>query len=343
MEILNWKTGKVLFVLNGRSLLGADLRGASLPWANLEYMNLAGTDLRGANLKRSRLSRAVLRSANLEGADLRGADMTGADLADTNLESSNMSRVILSGATLRRTKLKGTKLYRTSLGYASFSFCDTLYQALRLETVRHHGPSSIDQHTLRHGFAEYPDVFLEGIGYSKNEIRGLKDMYIRHSQPYLSCFLSHAKADAAFVERLYTHLTANNVACWQFVHDMRGGKEWEGQIKDAIRDHDKLVLIYSQRALYRPNVVKEIVSAIEDERATGIQKLFPIRLDDHILTEAMMDEAREKVRSGEWGENWVYYITKYHIPDFSRWESESFYEPEFEKLLEALEKPAKRV
>ena len=200
----------------------------------------------------------------------------------------------------------------------------------------HSGPSSIDAHTLRASVGKLPDVFLEGVGYSREEIENLRAMYTDAALKYYSCFISFADTgeDREFADRLHESLAANNVTNWYFRGDTpQGGVDLEQQINAAIRGHDKLVLICSQRSIYRPNVIKEILRAIDIERETGTKKLFPIRLDDHILGEEMMSEAREKVRAGEWRENWVYYVRKPYIPDFSNWKDHDVYQRELKKLL----------
>jgi hypothetical protein len=339
--IRNWKTGELLFDVQQETLRNADLRGANLVRADLKYANLSGADLCGARLRSADLSHAKLRSANLEGADLRGANLTRADLTYARLSSSDLSRAILTGVSFYQTDLAFAKLFRASLGYASFSFCESLVQACRLDSLRHNGPSSLDHHTLKLCTAGLPDAFLAGVGYTQDEVRLMRAMYGNSPKRYVSCFISHAEADGAFADRIYADLRANNVSCWHYFHDMRGGQEWREQVYDAIRHYDKLILVCSRRSVYRPNVVMEILRAIDEERTTGVRKLFPLRLDDHILGQSMMGEAREKVRSGEWRENWVYYVTQYHIPDFSRWADADEYQVEFAKLLEALEQATK--
>jgi hypothetical protein len=164
-------------------------------------------------------------------------------------------------------------------------------------------------------------------------------MYQDAAVRYFSCFLSSAGDDHEFADKLHTDLIMNNVSCWHYRADMRGGLDWQHQINEAIALKDKLVLITSRHSIYRPNVVTEILKAIDLERKHGIQKLFPIRLDDHILGDEMTEEAREKVKSGEWRENWVYYVRKKHILDFSGWKEHDVYKGEFNKLLRDLKTP----
>ena len=58
MQIRNRFTGKIIFEVEGDTLVGA---------------NLSGADLRGSDLRGSDLSEADLSGANLFGADLEGA------------------------------------------------------------------------------------------------------------------------------------------------------------------------------------------------------------------------------------------------------------------------------
>jgi hypothetical protein len=48
-----------------------------------------------------------------------------------------------------------------------------------------------------------------------------------------------------------------------------------------------------------------------------------------------------KVMSGEWSENWVSRVRAYHIPDFSDWSSPARFQEEFQKLVEALNRPGR--
>lgn len=164
--------------------------------------------------------------------------------------------------------------------------------------MRHRGPSNIDQYTLRNCAFQLPDIFLEGVGYTDREISHIHQLYGNREMQYFSCFISHSKMDSEFVDKLYKDLRANNISCWYYIHDMHGGEEWKEQISDVIKSYNKLILVCSRHSIYSPNVVMEILKAIDNERADGVKKLFPIRVDDHILSEKMMDEAREKVRSG---------------------------------------------
>jgi hypothetical protein len=295
----------------------------------MEADTLAYADLHGAVLTNANLMGVDLSNANLFGASLVGADLRCSLLQSADLSFSDLTGVMLSSADLTGARLHGSNV----------AFCLDLHEAIGLEYVRHYGPSAIDRQTLQASIHKLPDVFLEGCGYTRHEIEQLRALYQERGIAFYSCFISHGEPDLPFAERLLADLRQNNVTCWHYKADMRGGTDWEDQINRAIKHHDKLILVCSHSSVYRKGVVREILRAIKEERETGEQKLFPIRLDDHILGEGMMEEAREKVKSGEWAENWVYYVTKKHIPDFSGWDKDNAkYQEEFRKLLEALRK-----
>jgi hypothetical protein len=190
----------------------------------------------------------------------------------------------------------------------------------------------MDQHTVRASGTHLPPGFLLGVGLDAAEVQSA----LRGAPAYPSTFISHADADGSFVTKLYEDLRRHGVMCWHFRHDMKGGEPWQDQIDSAIRRHDKLVLVCSRQATYRPNVVREILLALKVEREMGIKKLVPVRLDDHILSDLFMEEAREKVRSGEWPENWVFNVRRQYIIDFTGWRDAGGYRESLSLLLESL-------
>ena len=285
------------------------------------------------------MSGRVLRTVDAD--SLKNADLTGAHLTRADLNGANLARAHLSHADLTGANLTGADLNGAYFGNTTIIHCPTLYLAKGLETIQHLGVSALDVITLRACVNQLPDVFLQGVGYNLEEIQTLRAMY-RQGIQFYSCFLSYAHANDDFASRLRTDLLASNVNCWQDTQDLRGGQKWEDQINVAIKEHDKLLLVCSRQAIYRPQVVREILQAIDAERATGHQKLFPIRLDDHILSEEMMSDARENVRSGTWTENWVHHVRKYQIPDFSRWKDHDAYQAALKNLLRDLKSPQQR-
>lgn len=131
---------------------------------------------------------------------------------------------------------------------------------------------------------------------------------------FRSCFISFASEDQLFAERLHSDLEAAGINCWKWDHDARTGRELWAEIDDAIRRHEKVVLIASRNSLTSPAVNREIERAIrlEDERqqkkAVGqyigdTHVLFPVTLDRYIFNEwqheRKADVLRKVVADGE--------------------------------------------
>ncbi len=358
IEIKHKDTGEVLLRLMGKSLAGRNLCRATLVGANLDNMDMSDVDFSRADLRLcsmidTNLTATSLESANLKGANLHGANLTFSDLGGANLENasliashldgSNLTGAILKGAHLGGALLKdvytnGTNVRRARLHETAFILCYELHKMIGIDSIQHLRRSSIDRETLRASIHSLPDIFLQGCGYTQHEIDYLRSLYINSPIRFFSCFISHGEPDLPFAERLLADLRQQNVSCWHYKQDMRGGKDWEDQINRAIKVHDKLILICSRSSIYRKNVVAEILHAVNEERATSKQKLFPIMLDDHILSKEMLDDEIRHVKAGLWPGVWVEEVKRKHIPDFSGWDTDNKkYQTEFKKLLEALQ------
>ena len=290
--------------------------------ANLEEANLVGASLVGAFsflawLKRANCQNATFLGMQLASAFLQGADLTGANLTGAHLDMAHLKGVSLNKARLQRTVL---------------SVCGDLHEAIGLSEVVHGAHSTLDMYTLRSCVVHLPDVFLEGCGYTRYEIAGLRKMYPRKGMRYVSCFLSHAEKDSKFVDHLRRDLIGENVSCWHYRYDAAGGDYFREQIKTAIRSHDKLIIVCSRRSLLREEVIEEIIEAIQEERATGTQKLFPIRLDEFVFSRKI-DQAYKELPPRQRREDWLPYLRTYNILDFRNWRDESFYRVQLMALV----------
>lgn len=152
VEIRHNKSGRVFLQVDAETLERANLMGEYLIHADLKDANLTSAQMAFANL-----SKATLAGANLSGANLAGANLTEADLSGTDLTGVN-----LTGATLSLTVLAN---------------CRNLHHAKGLSDVKHPGPSSLDEHTLRASVSRLPDAFLRGAGYTRSEIIHLRALY----------------------------------------------------------------------------------------------------------------------------------------------------------------------
>lgn len=297
---------------------------------DLSETNLRGVDLRWAYLINTNLSGANLSGANLGWVDLFGANLRGALLFDANLDGADLSDADLSGATLFGTNLKETNFNETKflnllLGGTVFVNVD-LSQVEGLETCVHRGPSSVDHRTLiRSG--KLPDVFLKGCGFPDQFIDYLPSL-LGSLDPiqFYSCFISHSVKDEEFAKQLYSDLDAEGIRCWYAPEDLKIGAEIRDGIHEAIRIHDKLLIVLSQNSIESVWVKEEVEIALQNEtkrKKNGDENLilFPIRLDD-----AVMDSDQA----------WAAKVRTRNIGDFRNWKDHDSRKKAFKRLLRDL-------
>ena len=169
-----------------------------------------------------------------------------------------MSRAGLRGADLSKVKMLETIMVNVDLS-----------KTKGLEDINHHGPSIIDHRTLALS-GELPDVFLRGVGLPDNFIEYIPSLFGSSLAIQLySCFISHSTKDAEFARRLYADLQAEGVRCWYAPEEMKGGSKLHTQINEAIKLHDKLVLILSEQSMNSDWVTHEIRRTRKHEKAEG--------------------------------------------------------------------------
>lgn len=137
-----------------------------------------------------------------------------------------------------------------------------------------------------------------------------------------SVFISYDSRDQQFAERLHSDLAARGVRTWFAPSDVKIGDRFRTEIDEAIRVHDKLLVILSENSIKSPWVEHEVEIAFERERGSNKVTLFPIRLDDSVMaTNSDWAAALRRVR---------------HIGDFSDWKHPVSYKSAFERLLRDL-------
>jgi len=324
--------------LSSADLSEVDLRKADLSSAVLWMTNFAKANLARARLRRADMNRADLRAANLFGADLHRAQLhkaqaggailslavvTNADLSEADLSNTNLSWTNLETADLSRTDFTGAAVHGTL-------FLDNdLSSAIGLETMLHGGPSRVGIETIYKSRGKISEVFLRGAGVPDDFISFVKSLADRTVEFY-SCFISYSTKDQEFAERLYADLQVNNVRCWFAPHDMAGGRKIHEQIDEAIRLHDRLLLILSPTSIESEWVGTEIANARHLEVQEGKQILFPVRLMDY-------DALRSWKRfDADIGKDSAREIREFFIPDFSDWKNHDSYQQAFQRLLRDL-------
>ena len=300
--------------LRDADLSGLALHSADFSNADLSRANLKNTDLFHTNFSSSRLFSTSFFRAYLEDADLSSADLTEANLMGTHL----------AGTSLRSADLSWSLLGETLMINADFSF------AKGLARVNHISPSALDMATLHRSTQPLPLVFLQGCGLPDQLIEYLPSL-MGQAIEFYSCFISYSSKDDEFARRLHADLQAEGVRCWFAPEDLKIGERFRRSIEDAIRLHDKLLLILSEDSVNSTWVEDEVESALEKERKAkerGEDRtvLFPIRLDSAVMeTDAAWAAAIRRTR---------------HIGDFTAWKDHDAYQNSFERLLRDLKSGA---
>jgi TIR domain/Pentapeptide repeats (8 copies) len=307
----------------------AEFSGASLPLVDLRGANLVGANLSGALLTQAVLIEADLSATDLSMADLSGITVLGrADLSEANLSSANLNQAYLGGTRFRATNLRGTDFTEAVAWETAFADVD-LSVTKGLETVRHPGPSTVGIDTIYKSHGKIPEVFLRGCGLPDEFVAYIGSMVGRPLEFY-SCFISYSTEDQDFADRLYNDLQGNGVRCWFAPNDMKGGRKIHQQIDDAIRVHDKLLLILSENSMNSNWVRTEIANARAREEREKKQMLFPI-------TVAPFDEIRRwSLVDSDRGIDSAREIREYFIPDFSDWKDHGSYQKAFARLVKDL-------
>jgi uncharacterized protein YjbI with pentapeptide repeats len=306
--------------LSGANLINAQLVNTNFSGAYLNKANLGHANLTGANLTGANLTGANLNDTNLINADLRSADLTGASLVFTNLSSANLGDADLRKVNLSDARLSETNLSDARVGMTTFGRLD-LSVTRGLETVQHRSPSIIGIDTIYMSQGRIPEIFLRGTGAPESFIEYMRSLVARPIEYYTS-FLSYSSQDQNFAQRLYADLQSRGVRCWFAPEDLKIGDHYHQHIDEAIRLYDKFVLILSEHAVQSARVEREVMAAREKEDHLGHEVLFPIRLDDAVMTAT-------KAWAADMRRRW-------HIGDFTQWKQYDAYQRAFERLLRDL-------
>lgn len=313
-------------VFSGANLVKANISEANLKGSNLDGADLSESILTGANLWEASIVKANLRRADLTNAVLRGANLSGSVLREANLSNADLAYANLEEANLAKTKLLDTNFYGAvftfvNLHQAVFGntiIANTLMQNVSgLASCIHLEMSAIDFQTL-YKSTEIPSSFLKGCGLTDQVIDYLP-LLLRHPLKHYSLFISYSAEDESFAQKIHSDLQEAGIRCWFAPQDMKAGDRIRTAIDEAIRVHDKLLLILSENSIRSKWVESEVETALAREVETNKQVLYTIRLDDSVLG-----------ASASWVSNLV---MRRHISDFSKWKIEDAYNEAFSRLI----------
>ncbi|MEM9502980.1 MAG: TIR domain-containing protein [Cyanobacteria bacterium P01_E01_bin.43] len=254
-----------------------------------------------------------------EAIDLRDADLSGANLSGANLRDANLTGANLTGANLTGANLTGANL-------SDVLFIETVFVDVDLSQIKgltdciHFGPSTLDHRTLSRS-GQLPTSFLRGVGLPDTFIDYIPSLFNQPLQFY-SCFISYSHKDEAFAKRLHADLQDKGVRCWYAPEDLPIGEKIRVGIDQAIRKHDKLLLILSEHSVNSQWVESEVEAALEKERESHKLVLFPVRIDDTVMQNR--DGWPRAVRNTR------------NIGNFCNWKDYDAYQQVFERLVRDL-------
>jgi hypothetical protein len=305
-----------------------DLWDVALCRAALGGVDLRRADVRRADLSGAILDRANLIDANLSKAQLAGAFLRGANLSGANLFEANLSGAILIDADLSVTSFDGTIFGKADLTGATCwhtTFADVdLTEVKGLDSLKHSASSTVGIDTLIHSRGRIPAAFLRGCGVPDVLVSNLPNLISTMSPiQYYSCFISYSSENKDFAERLYSDLEAKGVRCYFDQDDLKIGDKIRPGIIEAIRTHEKLMLVLTEHSIASVWVEGEVEAALERERKEKRTVLFPIRLDDAVLETQIA---------------WASHIRQTRqIGDFRGWENHGTYQIAFARLIRNLQ------
>lgn len=311
--------------LHHADLSGARLDKAQLLDADLTYARLLGSGLHGAQLQAAIFNSADLRGADFSDSDLRRADLRASMLTNANLRRADLREANLMSATLRSTLLGNANMTKAIIGWTVFADND-LERVIGLDDIDHHGPSTIGIDTIYQSKGRIPEAFLRGCGVPEDFIVYAKSLTASAIE-YYSCFISYSSKDQEFVEKLHADLQNRRIRCWFAPQDVRAGRKLHEQIDEAIRVHDKLLLILSAHSIESEWVKTEISKARKREERDNRRVLFPIRLTS---LEILRDW---ECFDGDTGKDSAREIREYFIPDFSNWKDHDSYLQALKRLI----------
>lgn len=318
--------------------LSIDLSEVSLQERTLSGINLSGANLRDSNLRVARFENANFTNANLKRTDFFASNLTGANFSGADLAASNFFGAKLVGANLTNTRLETATFRYTSLEESDFSGASMgltvfvgfgLDSVKGLDTIKHVTPSNIGVDTILHSKQPIPRAFLKGAGIPEDTL-AILDSINREAIAFYSCFISYSTLDQDFADRLHKDLQANGVRCWFAPQSIQGGRKVHEQINEALKLHDKLLLVLSNNSMESSWVKAEIAETRARELKENRRCLFPIRL---VSFEVLRDW---RCFDADTGKDSAREIREYFIPDFSDWKDNDSYKRAFERLLKDL-------
>lgn len=313
---------------NRRELFGVDFSHSELEFSHFIHADLEAANFRRANLRKSEFQSANLKNAILIDCNLTDSHLTDANLTRAFLRRANLTNADLRGSILIRADLRGADFTDATIGGTVFGDCD-LRGAIGLDTVAHHGPSTVGIDALYASEGDISDVFLRGVGVPEVLITYARAL-VGTAIEFYSCFISYSHANKSFARRLHDALQGRGIRCWLDEHELLPGDNIYAEVDRGIRLWDKVLLCCSEQSLTSWWVDKEIKIAFEKEQQLWKQDnkevlaLIPLNLDGYLF-------------SGIWQNALATDVRARLAADFTGWEFDNEkFEMQFERVVQAL-------
>jgi hypothetical protein len=272
--------------LRGASLVGIDFSKSDLTSANLDGAYLCGTVFKSARLCKANFMHTRIYNVDFAGSDLQQSSFAGTDVRSTSFRNCNLREAGFNGMHCHGVDFREADLTGSWVVLAVFADCD-FRGTLGLDAggdMRRLSPSSIGIDTLFRSQGQISEDFLRRTGVPEQVITFMRSL-VESCEPiqFYSCFISYSTKDVSFADRLYSDLQTRGVRCWFFPEDAKWGNPVWGEIDQAIRVYDKLVVICSANSLQSAPVLREIDRALEREDRERRDILFPVRIDNYVI------------------------------------------------------------
>ena len=296
-------------------------------WNRLRKKGVEIPDLRGADLRHAGL-RAGSTSAGPTSARPTSAWPTS---AGPNSAGPTSAMPTSAGPTSAGpTSARPTSAMPTSARPTSVSHIAT-HGVRQRRSIRGEGPRVYQtrgpEHD-RHGHAvplqgEDPRGVPPRVRLPRSRIEYLPSL-IASMEPiqFYSCFISHSSKNRDFAERLHADLQAKGVRCWFDQEDLKIGDKFRHRIDQAIRVHDKLMIVLSEHSIASDWVESEVESALDRERRrNGPYSSRSVSMMQSWSPRSLGRHTSDMTR---------------HIGDFGAWKDHDAYQKAFDRLLKDL-------
>ena len=134
------------------------------------------------------------------------------------------------------------------------------------------------RHTVRGGAHTYLTKPISGV-----DLRMELQAYFDGRQPPLRVFLCHSSTDKLAVRKLYRRLVRDGIDVWLDEKRLIPGKNWDLEIKKAVRQSDIIIVCLSQESVTKEGYVqREIRMALDmaEEKPDELIFLIPAELQE---------------------------------------------------------------